>query len=135
MGSFDIIVGMDWLTLNHVDVICFEKFLRIPLKDGRVLKVFGSTPASKLNLMSCFQAYRYWRKKYVAFMALVVDKDKDKDKKKIQDIPIVCDFPDVFPDDVVGLPPIRQVEFRIDLVPRANPIAKAPYRLALPEMQ
>ncbi|XP_076937385.1 uncharacterized protein LOC143604973 [Bidens hawaiensis] len=123
----------DSLTLNHVEVFCFEKFLHIPLKDGCVLKVFGSTPASKLNLMSCFQAQHYLGKKYVAYLALVVEKDKDK--KKIQDIAIVRDFPDVFSDDVVGLPPIRQVEFRIDLVPVANPIAKAPYRLALYEMQ
>ncbi|XP_076912795.1 uncharacterized protein LOC143571192 [Bidens hawaiensis] len=108
-------------------VIVLNKFLRIPLKDGRVLKVFGSTPASKLNLMLCFHAHRYLRKKYVASLVLVVEKDKEK--KKIQDIPIVRDFPDVFHDDVVGLPLIRQVEFRIDLVPRANHVAKTPYRL------
>ncbi|XP_076950834.1 uncharacterized protein LOC143623929 [Bidens hawaiensis] len=133
MDSFDVIAGMDWLTLNHVEVVCFEKFLRIPFKDGHVLKVFGSTPAFKLNLMSCFQAQRYLRKKYDAFLALVVEKDKDKNK--IQDIPIVRDFPDVFPDDVVRLPPIRQVEFHIDLVPGANPVAKALYRLAPSKMQ
>ncbi|XP_076912776.1 uncharacterized protein LOC143571159 [Bidens hawaiensis] len=133
MNSFDFIAGMDWLTLNHVDVICFKKFLRIPLKDGRILKVFSSTPASKFNLMSCLQAQRYLRKKYFAFLVLAVEKDKDK--KKIQDITIVRDFPDLFPDDVVGLPHIRQVEFRIDLVTGANPVAKAPYHLAPSEMQ
>ncbi|XP_076951975.1 uncharacterized protein LOC143625556 [Bidens hawaiensis] len=133
MGSLDVIVGMDWLTLNHVEVVCFKKFLCIPLKDGRILKVFGSKPASKLNLMSYFQAQRYLRKKYVSFIALVVEKDKDK--KKVQDITIVRGFHEVFPDDVVGLPPTHQVEFRIDLVPGANPFAKAPYRLAPSEMQ
>ncbi|XP_076956461.1 uncharacterized protein LOC143631654 [Bidens hawaiensis] len=137
MGSFNVIVRMDWLTLNHVEVVCFDKFLHIPFQDGRILKVFGSTPASKLNLKSCFQAQRYLRKKYVVFLALVVEKEKEK--RKIQDIPIVRDFPDVFLDDVVGLPPIRQVEFRIDLVPDlvpgANPVDKAPYRLAPSEMQ
>ncbi|XP_076926290.1 uncharacterized protein LOC143589406 [Bidens hawaiensis] len=115
MGNFDVIVVMDWLTIIHIKVVCFDKFLRIPLQDGQILKVFGSTPASKLNLMSCFQAQRYLRKKYVAFLALVVEKDKEK--KNIQDIPIVHDFPVVFPDDIAGLPPIRQVKFRIDLVP------------------
>ncbi|XP_076960499.1 uncharacterized protein LOC143636902 [Bidens hawaiensis] len=99
MGSFDVLVGMDWLTLNHVEVICFDKYLRIPLQDGRILKVFGNTHASKFNLMSCFQAQRYLRKKYVAFLALVVEKEKEK--RKIQDIPIVRDFPNVFPDDVL----------------------------------
>ncbi|KAI3717466.1 hypothetical protein L1987_69103 [Smallanthus sonchifolius] len=53
----------------------------------------------------------------------------------IQDIPIIRDFPEVFPEDLSGLPPVRQVEFRIDLVPGANPMARAPYRLAPSEMQ
>ncbi|XP_076907341.1 uncharacterized protein LOC143563752 [Bidens hawaiensis] len=133
MGSFDVIVGMDWLALNHVEVVYFEKFLRIPLKNGRILKVFGSAPTSKLNLRSCFQAQSYLRKNYIVFLALVVEKDHDK--KKIQDTPIVRNFRNIFPDDVFGLPPIRQVKFRIDLVPGANPVAKATYRLAPYEMQ
>ncbi|KAI3797431.1 hypothetical protein L1987_32688 [Smallanthus sonchifolius] len=54
---------------------------------------------------------------------------------EIQDIPIIRDFPEVFPEDLSGLPPVRQVEFRIDLVPGANPVAKAPYRLAPSDMQ
>ena len=53
----------------------------------------------------------------------------------IDEVPIVCEFPDVFPEELPGVPPERQVEFRIDLVPGAAPIAKAPYRLAPPEMQ
>ncbi|XP_076890926.1 uncharacterized protein LOC143542150 [Bidens hawaiensis] len=105
MGSFDVIVGMKWLTLNHDKVACFEKFLRVTLKDGRIFKVFGSVPTSKLNLMSCFQAQCYLRKKYVAFLALVVEKYEVK--KKIQDILVVRVFPDFFPDDVAGLSPIR----------------------------
>ncbi|GJX41260.1 hypothetical protein Tco_0256250 [Tanacetum coccineum] len=53
----------------------------------------------------------------------------------LSDIPIVCDFEDVFPDDLSGLPPQRQVEFRIDLIPRAMPVAKSPYRIEPSEMQ
>ncbi|GJZ45975.1 putative reverse transcriptase domain-containing protein [Tanacetum coccineum] len=56
-------------------------------------------------------------------------------EQKLEDIPIVRDFPEVFPENLTGLSPQRQVEFRIDLVPRATPIAKSPYRLALSEMQ
>ncbi|XP_076932732.1 uncharacterized protein LOC143598390 [Bidens hawaiensis] len=133
MGSFDVIVGMDWLTLNHVEVVCFEKLLCIHLQDGRILKVFGSAPTSKLNHMSSFRAQCYLRKKYVAFLALVVEKHREK--KKIQDIPVVRGLPDVFLDDVAQLPPVRQVEFHIDLIPGANPVAKAPYRLTPSEMQ
>ena len=56
-------------------------------------------------------------------------------EKNLTDIPIVRDFPSVFPKDVSGLPPARQVEFRIDLVPGATPVAKAPYRLAPSELK
>ncbi|KAI3815620.1 hypothetical protein L1987_15297 [Smallanthus sonchifolius] len=77
LGSFDVIIGMDWLSKHHAE-------------------------------------------------------DKGK---KLQDIPIIRDFPEVFPEDLPGLPPPRQVKFRIDLVPGATPVAKAPYRLAPSEMQ
>ena len=83
--------------------------------------------------MSCTKARKYLRKGYISFLAHVV-KDEGKGVK-IQDTPIVRDFPEVFPDDLPGLPPIRPVEFQIDLVPGATPVAKSPYRLAPSEMQ
>ncbi|KAJ0948651.1 putative nucleotidyltransferase, Ribonuclease H [Helianthus annuus] len=73
------------------------------------------------------------RKGCVAFLAHVVDKEVEE--LKLEDIPVVRDYPKVFPEDLPGLPPQRQVEFHIDLVPGAAPVAKAPYRLAPSEMQ
>nr|GEY57287.1 putative reverse transcriptase domain-containing protein [Tanacetum cinerariifolium] len=57
------------------------------------------------------------------------------EKKRLEDVPIVRNFPEVFPEDFLGLPPTRPVEFQIDLVPGAAPVARAPYRLAPPEMK
>ena len=69
-------------------------------------------------------------------MAYVMDTRVATGKpSSIDEVPIVCEFPDVFPEELPGVPPERQVEFRIDLVPGAAPIAKAPYRLAPPKMQ
>ncbi|KAI3754911.1 hypothetical protein L1987_54703 [Smallanthus sonchifolius] len=133
LGSFDIIIGMDWLSNHHAEVICFEKCIRIPLPSGETLRVFGEKPCKGLKLMSCTTAQKYLRKKYVALLAHVVQKDVKE--KSIQDIPIIRDFFEVFPEDISGLPPVRQVEFRIDLVPGANPVARAPYRLTPSEMQ
>ncbi|KAI3810891.1 hypothetical protein L1987_20522 [Smallanthus sonchifolius] len=133
LGSFDIIIGMDWLSKHHAEVMCFEKCIRLPLPSGETLKVFGEKPCKGLKLMSCITVQKYIRKKCMVFLAHVIQKE-DK-KRSVQDIPIVRDFPEVFPDDLPGLPPVRQVEFRIDLVPGANPVAKAPYRLAPSEMQ
>ena len=82
--------------------------------------------------MSCTKAQKYLRKEYVAFLAHVVEK---RDEKKIEDIPIIRDFPEVFPEDLSGLPPVRQVEFRIELVPGTTHVARSPYRLAPFKMQ
>ncbi|XP_076956145.1 uncharacterized protein LOC143631195 [Bidens hawaiensis] len=121
MGSFDVIIDMDWLSLHRAEILCFEKIIRIPIEGGVILNVAGERPFSKLNLMSCLEAQRYLRKKYVAFLAHVTTKAHEE--KQLSDIPIVRDFPEVFPEDVSGLPPIHQVEFRINLVPGANPVA------------
>ncbi|KAD7116931.1 hypothetical protein E3N88_04199 [Mikania micrantha] len=83
--------------------------------------------------MSCTKSHKYLRKKCIAFLAHIVEK-KEKGKN-IEDVPVIRDFPEVFPDDLPGLPPERQVEFRIDLVPGANLVAKPPYRLAPSELQ
>ncbi|GJU50327.1 putative reverse transcriptase domain-containing protein [Tanacetum coccineum] len=84
LGSFDIIIGMDWLSKHHARIICDEKVIHVPIDE---------------------------------------------------DIPVVREFLEVFPKDLPGLPPIRQVEFQIDLIPGATPVARAPYRLAPSEMQ
>ncbi|GJR58735.1 putative reverse transcriptase domain-containing protein [Tanacetum coccineum] len=76
-------------------------------------------------------------KGFPIFLAHVTAKEvEDKsEKKRLEDVPIVQDFPEVFPEDLSGLPPTRQVEFQIDLVPGAAPVARAPYRLAPSEMK
>ncbi|GKE38561.1 putative reverse transcriptase domain-containing protein, partial [Tanacetum coccineum] len=73
----------------------------------------------------------------LVFLANVNTKEtEDKsEKKRLEDVPIVQDFPDVFPEDLPGLPLTRQVEFQIDLIPGAAPVARAPYRLAPSEMK
>ncbi|GJR36548.1 putative reverse transcriptase domain-containing protein [Tanacetum coccineum] len=66
---------------------------------------------------------------------LIVRGDRSDEEKRLEDVPIMCDFPEVFPEDLHGVPPTRQVEFQIDLVHGASPVARAPYRLAQSEMK
>ncbi|GJU02632.1 putative reverse transcriptase domain-containing protein [Tanacetum coccineum] len=106
-GSFDVIIGMDWLSNFKAEIICHEKVVRIPLPDGKVLRVVGERPDEKARLLMSAKA---------------------SDKKQ-EEIVVVRDFPEVFPDDLSGLPPIREIEFRIELTPGATPVAKSPYRL------
>ncbi|GKE29806.1 hypothetical protein Tco_1445190 [Tanacetum coccineum] len=61
--------------------------------------------------------------------------EKKSDEKRLEDIPVVREFSEVFPENLPGLPPIRQVEFQINLIPETTPVARAPYRLAPFKMQ
>ncbi|KAF5807867.1 putative nucleotidyltransferase, Ribonuclease H [Helianthus annuus] len=133
LGSFDVVVGMDWLSKNKAEVICHEKIIRIPLANDETLIVHGEKQDAPLRIISCMKAHKCLRKGCVAFLAHVIDKKAVE--PKLEDIPVAKEFPEVFPEDLPGLPPQRQVEFRIDLVPGAAPVAKAPYRLAPSEMQ
>ncbi|KAJ0567124.1 putative nucleotidyltransferase, Ribonuclease H [Helianthus annuus] len=136
LGSFDVIVGMDFLRENHAEVVCFDKMIRFLLANGDLLCVYGETASKGLKLMSCIQASKYLRKEYRAFLDNIVVAEKEKKRKaEVKDVPVVREFPQVFPDDLPGLPPSRDIDFRIDLIPGANPVAKAPYRLAPSEMR
>nr|GFC60077.1 reverse transcriptase domain-containing protein [Tanacetum cinerariifolium] len=79
---------------------------------------------------------KYVKKGFPIFLAHITKKEvEDKsEEKRLEDVPIVRGFPKVFPEDLPGLPPIQPVEFQIDLVPGAAPVAWAPYRLAPSEM-
>ncbi|GJW25752.1 putative reverse transcriptase domain-containing protein [Tanacetum coccineum] len=82
--SFDVIIGMDWLSNHKAEIICHEKVVRIPLSDGKVLRVLGERPEEKARLLMSAKA---------------------SDKKQ-EEIVMVRDFPEVFPDDLSGLPPL-----------------------------
>nr|GEV50868.1 putative reverse transcriptase domain-containing protein [Tanacetum cinerariifolium] len=135
LGIFDVIIGMDWLTKYHGVIICDEKIVRVSFeRDMLIFQGNGDNQReeSRLNIISCTKAQEYLSKECDVFLAHITMKEaKDKSKgKRLEDVPIVKDFPEVFPEDLSGIPPARQVEFQIDLVPGAAPVVRAPYRLA-----
>ncbi|GKF94801.1 hypothetical protein Tco_0284501 [Tanacetum coccineum] len=113
LGSFDVIIGMDWLAKSNWE------------------------NETRLNIISCTKTQKYMLKGCPVFLAHVTTKEiEDKSKEKLlEDVPIVRDFPEVFPEDLPGLPLTRQVGFQIDLIPSAAPVARAPYRLSPSEMK
>nr|GEU63013.1 reverse transcriptase domain-containing protein [Tanacetum cinerariifolium] len=139
-GSFDVIIGMDWLAKYHAVIVCDEKLVRVPF-DNEILIFHGNENnnghESRLNIILCTKIQKYLLKGCPIFLAHVTTrKVEDKSKKKrLEDLPIVQDFPEVFLEDLLGIPPTRQVEFQIDLIPSAAPVARAPYRLAPSEMK
>ncbi|GJW52297.1 putative reverse transcriptase domain-containing protein [Tanacetum coccineum] len=136
LGSFDVVISMDWLANHHAVIVCDEKIVRIPYGD-KVLIVQGDRSSkgkkSKLSIISCTKTHKYIKKGCLVFLAEVMRKEtKDKlEEKRLENVPTIRDFPEDFP----GLPPTQQVEFQIDLVPGAAPVARAPYRLTPFEMQ
>ncbi|GJX13096.1 putative reverse transcriptase domain-containing protein [Tanacetum coccineum] len=132
LGSFDVVIGMDWLSKYHAKILCDEKVIHIPI-NGETLIIRGDRSKTRLNLISCIKTKRYISRGCQVFMIQVMEKKSDE--KKLEDISVVKEFPDVFPEDLPGLPPVRQVEFQIDLIPGAAPVARTPYRLAPSEMQ
>ncbi|GKF10791.1 putative reverse transcriptase domain-containing protein [Tanacetum coccineum] len=107
--SFDLIIGMDWLSNNKAKIIFHEKVVRIPLPDGTVLRVLGERPEEK-----------------VRFLMGV---------KEQKEVVVVRDFPEVFLDDLSGLSPHWEIEFWIELIHGATPVAKSPYRLVPSELE
>ncbi|GJZ66834.1 putative reverse transcriptase domain-containing protein [Tanacetum coccineum] len=104
LGSFDAIIGMDWLAKYQAIIVCAEKIVRIPWgNETLIIHGDGSNRG--------YEAHK-------------------SEKKRLEDVPIVRYFPEVFPEDLSGLPLTRQVEFQIDLIPGTAPVARAPYRLA-----
>ncbi|GKA12148.1 putative reverse transcriptase domain-containing protein [Tanacetum coccineum] len=132
LGTFDVIIGMDWLVEHDAVIVCGKKEVHVPYKN-QILVVKGDSGASRLKVISCIKARKYIERGSQLFLAQVTEKEPSK--KQLQDVPVIRNFPEVFPDDLPGLPPSRQVEFRIELVPGAAPVARAPYRLAPSELK
>jgi hypothetical protein len=105
LGSFDVVIGMDWLSANWAEITCGAKIVRISLPDDQVLEIRGENPGKELRIISCMKARKYLFGKHRAFLAQIIERKSEG--KKIQDIPVVRDFPDVFPENVFSLQFIR----------------------------
>nr|GFB20377.1 putative reverse transcriptase domain-containing protein [Tanacetum cinerariifolium] len=132
LGTFDVIIGMDWLVKQDTVIVYGKKVVHVPYKN-KSLVVKGDRGASRLKVISCIKARKFIERGSQLFVAHVTEKYPQE--KWIKDVLVIRDFPKVFPDNLSGLPPPRQVEFRIDLAPGAALIARVPYRLAPSEMK
>ena len=131
LGEFDVIVGMDWLSSHKARILCDKKQIVIAGPDRKPIVIQGESPKKPINVISSLRATKSIRKGNLAFLVQAISV---KSELRLEDVPVVSEFPEVFPKDLPGLPPDRQIEFRIDLIPGSAPIAKAPYRLAPTEM-
>ncbi|GKB67727.1 reverse transcriptase domain-containing protein [Tanacetum coccineum] len=139
LGSFDVIVRMDWMAEHRAEVVCYEKYVRVPYGNDMLIvqgERSGVKNESRLEVISSIRTQKYIDQGCQVFLIQMMKEEETKIlERRIKDVPVVRDFPEVFPKDLPGLPPTRQVEFHIELIPGATPVARAPYRLAPAEMK
>nr|XP_027124217.1 uncharacterized protein LOC113740903 [Coffea arabica] len=133
LKGYDVIIGMDWFARYNVQLNCKTKVVEfsIPRVATLELDVIGRLASSAL--VSEIRAIKLLSKGVQGYLAFLINTPGDK--VKLEDVLVVNEFPDVFPDELKSMPPEREIEFKIDLVPRTTPIAKTPYRMAPVELK
>ncbi|XP_073029381.1 uncharacterized protein [Primulina eburnea] len=133
MEDFDCIMGIDLLTKYRATVDCYQRLVQFRPEGDENWFFFGEGARPPMPVVSAVKAQRALAKGGEGYLIYVVDVSKDV--IDVKNIPVVNEFPDVFPDEIPGFPPEREVEAEIELVPGTAPISRAPYRLAPTEMK
>ena len=131
--DFDIVLGMDWLSKHRATLDCYKKEVRLvrPEEPGVIFR--GIKREIAPSLINSLTASKNLQKGCQGYLTFVIDRRQKG--TRLEDIPVVKEFLDVFPDDISGLPPDREVEFTIDLIPSTEPISIPPYRMAPAELR
>ncbi|KAL0561368.1 hypothetical protein IC582_001793 [Cucumis melo] len=133
MLDFDVILGMDWLAANHASIDCSRKEVTFNPPSRASFKFKGEGSRSLPQVISAIRASKLLSQGTWAILASVMD-TREADVS-LSSEPVVRDYPDVFPEELPGLPPHREVEFAIELEPGTVPISRAPYRMAPAELK
>ena len=133
MRDFDVVLGMDWLSRHRATLDCYKKEVKLYRPGKLEVKFRGISRELSSCMVSAMVAQRMLHKGCQGYLAYVVETEKEG--TILDEIPVVREFPDVFPDDIAGLPPEKEVEFTIDLIPGTEPISIPPYRMAPAELR
>jgi hypothetical protein len=125
MLGFDIILGMDWLSKYYANIDCRREEVIFHSPSDVEFKFCGSCVRATPRILSTIQARRSIKNGAPAFLTYI--KAEPEGECKLEYIPVVCDYPDVFTEATTGLPPDRETKFISDLIPGTQPIYKAPY--------
>ena len=133
MRDFDVVLGMDWLSRHRSTLDCYKKEVKLQSLEKLEVKFRGLRRELSSCMIFALAAQRMLRKGYQGYLAYVVETGKEG--TILDEIPIVREFQNVFPDDIAGLPPEREVKFTIDLIPGTEPISIPPYKMAPAELR
>ena len=131
--EFDFILGMDWLSNHNVILDWKNKTVVLRCSDQSKVIVQGIRFRAISDLISVMQARRILSIECETFFALILDSKRGQ--VDVEKIPVVREFPDVFPKELLSIPPKREVDLSIKIVPRTTPISKQPYSMAPSELK
>ena len=131
--EFDLIMGMDWLSKHRAIVDCGQKTVVLRCSEQTEVIVQGIGSSALSNVISGMQARRFMRKGCETFLAVILDSKRGQ--VDVEKIPVVRDFPDVFPEELPGIPLEKEVDLAIEIVPGTVPMSRAPYRMDPKELK
>ncbi|KAL5553908.1 hypothetical protein UlMin_041309 [Ulmus minor] len=134
MHDYDVILGMDWLSKYNAKINCKKRRVLFEPVGEKKFEFRGESKGPHTPFVSHMEAFKLLRKGCMGYLASIQNTSIEQNSK-LEDIAIVKDFPEVFPDDLPGIPPDREIEFEIELLPGTTPISKAPYRMAPTELK
>ncbi|KAA3467200.1 DNA/RNA polymerases superfamily protein [Gossypium australe] len=132
-NKFDVILGMDWLNLHAAVINCQRKRVDLRCCDGEIILIRFNKIDGIWSMISAVKAQKLVRKDCYTFLVYILDSKVPE--KKVDQVPTLCKFSDIFPEELLRLPPEREVEFPIDLIPETAPISIPPYRMAPTELK
>jgi hypothetical protein len=133
LGSYDLLIGMDWLATHKARLDCYHKTLDCVSKEGKRINLQGIQKYVSVGKISALQMRKYYRKGCPLY-AIQVLKTNKGDRPSPDDHPILSEYKDVFPEEVSGLPPKRDIDFSIEIALGAVSMFKTPYRMSTPEL-
>ena len=124
---------MDWLTKHRSIIDCGQKIVMLRCSDQSEVIVQGIKSSVMSNVISSMKARRLMRKGCETFLVVILDSKRSQ--VEVEKIPVVREFPDVFPEELPGIPIEREVDLSIEIVPGTTPMSRAPYRMASIELK
>ena len=123
---------MDWLEAHRVKLECYNKNFECMDEEGNLIVVRGIPKMISMGQMLAMQLKKFCRKGCRVYEAHVAEV-AENETIRLEDYPILQEFMDVFPDEIPGLPPKRDIDFTIELVPGEALVSKTPYKMSTPE--
>ena len=133
LGSYDILIGMDWLEAHIVKHDCYSKTFECLDEEGNLRVVRGILKVASVRKISAMQLQKFCRKGCREYAAHVLEAAKNE-TLRLEDFHVLKEFKDVFSNEIIGIPPKRDIDFTIELVLRATTVSNTPYRMGTPEL-